>query len=177
MIEAHLERAVLSADLAGLQELDDEQWQELGDLAVTEGLEGLLYHRCASEGVEVPAEVYYTWRTGYWVWATDNFAALQALKSVLAELVRQGVEAIVLPGVPLLAFYPDPGCRPKDDIAAQRIADTGDLSRSLYYGRWSAGRYRRSGRDGHDPGLYRPLPGTAGKPVVVEGEEAEQDEE
>ena len=96
--------------------MDDEQWQELGDLAVTEGLEGLLYHRCASEGVEVPAEVYYTWRTGYWVWATDNFAALQALKSVLAELVRQGVEAIVLPGVPLLAFYPDPGCRPMDDI-------------------------------------------------------------
>ena len=56
MIEAHLERAVLPADLTGLQELDDEQWQELGDLAVTEGLEGLLYHRCASEGVEVPAE-------------------------------------------------------------------------------------------------------------------------
>ena len=42
--------------------------------------------------------------------------ARSPVPSVLAELVRQGVEAIVLPGVPLLAFYPDPGCRPMDDI-------------------------------------------------------------
>ena len=30
---------------------------------------------------------------------------------------------------------------------------------------------------GATQGFTRPLPGTAGKPVVVEGEEAEQDEE
>ncbi len=115
-IEAHLERVVIAGELDGLGALADEQWEELVDLVAAEGLEGLLYHRCTSDGVDLPAEVHYAWRTGYWGWATDNFAALQALKPVLAELGRRGVEVLVLPGAPLLALYPDPGCRPMEDI-------------------------------------------------------------
>ncbi|MDP6700114.1 MAG: hypothetical protein QGH25_10725, partial [Candidatus Latescibacteria bacterium] len=69
-IEAQLERVVIAGELDGLGALEDEQWEELVDLVAAEGLEGLLYHRCTSGGVDLPAEVHYAWRTGYWSWAT-----------------------------------------------------------------------------------------------------------
>ena len=36
-VEADFEQAVLAADLAGLEALDDEQWDTVADLAVAEG--------------------------------------------------------------------------------------------------------------------------------------------
>ena len=115
-VEDCFERAVLAADLSGLETLGEEQWDMLGDLAIEEGLEGLFYWHCKRAAVEMPGEVHYHWRTEYWAWATENFGALQELAQVLDEFKSRAVEVVVLPGAPLLALYPDPGCRPMDDI-------------------------------------------------------------
>ena len=56
-VEADFEQAVLAADLAGLEALDDEQWDTVADLAVAEGLGGLLYWRCKRAVVELPSKV------------------------------------------------------------------------------------------------------------------------
>lgn len=116
MIETYFEKAVLAADLTDLPALDEDEWAICGEFAAEEGLEGLLYWRCMRAGIEMPLEVHYVWRTEYWGWAMDNFAALQGLELVLCEFERRGIETVVLPGAPLLTFYPDLGCRPMDDI-------------------------------------------------------------
>ena len=115
-VESVFERAMLAADLSGIIDFDEEEWETLGDLAIAEGLEGLLYWHCIRSAVEMPSEARYILRTEYRAWATDNFAALQALQLVLDEFRHRQIEIVVLPGAPLLAFYPDPGCRPMGDI-------------------------------------------------------------
>ena len=115
-VEADFEQAVLAADLAGLEALDDEQWDTVADLAVAEGLGGLLYWRCKRAVVELPSKVQSRLRAEYWARATDNFTALQHLGVVLDEFGCREIEVVVLPGAPLLSLYPDPGCRPMDDI-------------------------------------------------------------
>ncbi|MBT7549196.1 MAG: hypothetical protein HN611_11050, partial [Gemmatimonadetes bacterium] len=115
-VESAFERAMLAADLSGIIDFDEEEWETLGDLAIAEGLEGLLYWHCIRSAVEMPSEARYILRTEYRAWATDNFAALQALQLVLDEFRHRQIEIVVLPGAPLLAFYPDPGCRPMGDI-------------------------------------------------------------
>ena len=42
-VESVFERAMLAADLSGIIDFDEEEWETLGDLAIAEGLEGLLY--------------------------------------------------------------------------------------------------------------------------------------
>ena len=116
MTEARFERAVLAGDLAGWQRLTDEEWLVLSQCAVAEGVEGLLYLHSVRQAVAIPDEVRYAWQVGYRSRAMNNFSALQSLGGILAELARQGIDIVVLPGAPLLEFYPDPGCRPMDDI-------------------------------------------------------------
>jgi len=99
-----------------LVRLDESAWWDLAAQAAREGLEGLLYQRCRTAGIDIPEAVGAALQQSYWTAAEDNFVALQELGAVLGELARDAIEVVVLPGAALLPLYPDPGCRPMDDI-------------------------------------------------------------
>ena len=110
-----LQQAVLGK-LEGLVRLDEGEWGELQEMATIEGLDGLLYQRCRKAGLVLPQPVEATLQSAYRGTAGWNFAALQELGSILETLAASGIELLVMPGAALLPLYPDPGCRPMDDI-------------------------------------------------------------
>jgi hypothetical protein len=108
---------LLSAALGerqALAQLGDGQWKELAAPTAEEGLEGLFYQRCASSSVALPPGLGRSWQRAYRRIAGVNFAALQRLGRLLTAPAPPPV--LLLPGAALLPFYPDPGCRPMDDL-------------------------------------------------------------
>lgn len=97
-----------------LAQLGAGQWEELAVPAVEEGLEGLFYQRCVAASVALPPRLGRSWQRSYRETASANFAALQRLGRLLAGMEPQQV--LLLPGAALLPWYPDPGCRPMDDL-------------------------------------------------------------
>lgn len=110
-----LDAAVLG-ELEGLAALGPAGWEALVDCAFQEGTEGLLYHRCAAAMIRLPETIRGRLDAAYRQVAQHNIVALRQLGDVLAGLSERGVEVVVLPGASLLGLYPDPGCRPMDDI-------------------------------------------------------------
>lgn len=114
---------------------DPAAWTRWAEVAAAEDLEGLLYHRCRSAGLALPAEVDQRWGRAYRFTAARTLAALAELERLLAALAAAGIEALVLPGAALLPRYPDPGCRPMDDVdllaAPGTAAAIPDLAASL----------------------------------------------
>ena len=97
-----------------LAEFRDQSWDELLSQVQREELEGLLYHCCISNELQV-SQLDLLGRR-YRRTARKNTIALQELGGVLEQLKGKGLELIVLPGASLLPLYPDSGCRPMDDV-------------------------------------------------------------
>ncbi|MFA6111832.1 MAG: nucleotidyltransferase family protein, partial [Candidatus Latescibacterota bacterium] len=95
---------------------DRVAWSGLLEAAAVEELEGLLYHRCRSLGLTLPAEADQRWGEAYRSTAARTLDLLAELERLLAGLAAAGIEVLVLPGAALLPLYPDPGCRPMDDL-------------------------------------------------------------
>jgi hypothetical protein len=113
--QALLARVALEG-ATGLECLSRASWKELDECAVEEGVEGLLYQRLVSQGLAMPDPVRRRWQAAYRESAQRTFAALQELDRALPGLRSEGLEVLVLPGAALLGLYPDPGCRPMDDV-------------------------------------------------------------
>ncbi len=113
-VSERLEQCALRGDMQLLSEV--VQWNSWGELAVADGVAGWMYWHCIAAGVALPEDIARMWGAEYRDYAGRNFVALHQLREVLAFLAESGIEATVLPGAPLLALYPDPGCRPMDDI-------------------------------------------------------------
>ena len=111
-----LESCALLRDVGPLAELSPIQWTKLSDLAIEDGVAGWFYWHSMDVQMELPEEVALAWGREYRHCAEANFVALHKLSAVLTLLNAEGIEPIVMPGAPLLAVYPDPGCRPMDDI-------------------------------------------------------------
>jgi hypothetical protein len=97
-----------------LAQLATGKWEELARPAAEEGLEGLFFQRCVSASVALPARLGRSWQRAYRRTAGANFGALQRLGRLLEE--AEPHQVLLLPGAALLPFYPDPGCRPMDDL-------------------------------------------------------------
>lgn len=112
-----LEQCALSGDVERLRMLADvAQWQQIGQLAIEDGVAGLMYWHCAKSELALPARVERQWQRLYRNCAGANLAALCRLEQVLVLFAERGIDALLLPGAPLLALYPDLGCRSMDDI-------------------------------------------------------------
>ncbi len=96
--------------------LDADQWERLVEPAAEEGLGGLFYQRCTAASVALPSALGRNWQRYYRQTAGANFAALQRLGGLLAAMKAGPPSVLLLPGAALLPFYPDPGCRPMDDL-------------------------------------------------------------
>ena len=114
--DLHRLHLVVSGQATDLAEWGDDGWRGLATQAEEEGVEGLFYQRCRAAGVPLPADIEEEFRAVYRETAELNFVALEELRGVLEGLQDEDVAPLVLPGAPLLALYPDPGCRPMDDI-------------------------------------------------------------
>jgi hypothetical protein len=97
-----------------LSRLGAAQWEELAAAAAEEGLEGLFFQRCVSAAVPLPPRLARAWQRAYRLTAGANFGALQRLGRLLGA--GQVGQVMLLPGAALLPYYPDPGCRPMDDL-------------------------------------------------------------
>lgn len=112
-----VEQCALSGDVEKLRALEDiEQWQKVGQFAVDDGVAGLLYWHCVQSELELPECVGREWQHLYRSYAGANLAALYRLEQVISLFAARGIDALLLPGAPLLALYPDLGCRSMDDI-------------------------------------------------------------
>lgn len=99
-----------------LRRLTPQGWEALAGQAGHEGLEGLFYRRCAEAGAALPRSLQACWRARYRRVAQDNFAALQRVGELVAGMETEGLAVLLMPGAALLPLYPDPGCRPMDDV-------------------------------------------------------------
>ncbi len=111
-----LERVVLGGDASVLQTLEPEAWSEAQSRAIDEGVAGWLYWQSVCGRWSVPTEVGAVWQRAYRENAGRNLVALERLSHCLAGWREAGIEALVLPGAPLLAYYPDLGCRSMVDV-------------------------------------------------------------
>ncbi len=99
-----------------LAQLAAAQWEKSAPALAEEGLEGLLFQRCTAAALELPPGLRRRWQESYRRTAGVNFAALQRLGRVLAGVEAGPYKVLLLPGAALLPLYPDPGCRPMDDL-------------------------------------------------------------
>lgn len=107
---------MLLAALGEGEALAGMAWPALTPAAAEEGLEGFFYQRCRAAAVELPPVLSRRWQRAYRRSAALGFGALQGLGRVLARLGEGGGPVLLLPGAALLPLYPDPGCRPMDDL-------------------------------------------------------------
>ncbi|MCC7261210.1 MAG: nucleotidyltransferase family protein [Candidatus Latescibacteria bacterium] len=146
---ARLLQAALAEGQA-LTQLGAGEWGQLAAVAEEEGLEGFYYQRCTAASLVLPASLSRTWQGSYRQTAAANFAALQRLGRVLARVEGGAGQVLLLPGAALLPYYPDPGCRPMDDLdllvrpeAAAvfdaALAAEGFLPQPRHPGLWAAG--------------------------------------
>ena len=96
--------------------LDEPQWAPLALAAAVEDVEGLLYRNCRTATIVMPAATAAAWGQAYRLGAARVFHVLAELHRLLTGLDQAGLEVLVLPGAALLPLYPDPGCRPMDDV-------------------------------------------------------------
>lgn len=111
-----LERAVLGGDSYGLRQLERGAWPDVRARAVDDGVAGWLYWHGVRGEWDLPADVEEAWQRAYRDNAARNLIALERLSRCLAEWRQAGIAVLVLPGAPLLAHYPDLGCRPMVDV-------------------------------------------------------------
>lgn len=105
-----------TADAEAFPDFDPGHWLELAGRASEEGVEGLLYQRCASLGVRLPETERLAMGECYRNTAAGNFVAICELAEILTDMKGAGVDVLLMPGACLLPMYPDLGCRPMDDI-------------------------------------------------------------
>ncbi|MFH1571605.1 MAG: nucleotidyltransferase family protein [Gemmatimonadota bacterium] len=127
-----LTEAVAGGRAGALARVRPESWPALAREVRYEGLDGLVYALCLDQGIAVPQAEAAELAWGHREVAARNLAALSGLEELVAELERAGHEVAVLPGASLLHRYPDPGCRPMDDVdllvpARQEAAVSGRL--------------------------------------------------
>lgn len=121
-----------SGDLSPLSQAGSKTWAELVELACFEGMEGLLYRRCASAGIDIPAAHEAPLRASYRRVAANNCVTLSRLALLVGAMGDRGLDVLVLPGASLLPLYPDPGCRPMDDVDLLVRDDQLDAAGSLF---------------------------------------------
>ena len=93
-----LEQCALSGDVERLRKLADiAQWQQIGQLAIEDGVAGLMYWHCAKSELALPARVERQWQHLYRSCAGANLAALCRLEQVLALFYARGIDALLLP--------------------------------------------------------------------------------
>ena len=114
--DLHWLHLVVSGRTTELAQWGEDGWRGLSAQAEEEGVEGLFYQRCRTAGIPLPADIEEELQAAYRETAEQNFIALEELATVLEGLQGEGAVPMVLPGASLLALYPDPGCRPMDDI-------------------------------------------------------------
>jgi len=107
---------VVSGQTIDLAQWGEDGWRRLAAQAEEEGVEGLFYQRCRATGIPLPADIEEGFQAVYRETAEQNFIALEELGALLKGLQGEDVAPMILPGAPLLVLYPDPGCRPMDDI-------------------------------------------------------------
>ena len=117
MNEWSLLRESIAGDTERLRRADAAAWSAVAARARAEEVEGLLYQRCAAAGVAIPEAERPFLHESYRQIAAQNYAALVELGRLLEEMVDEHVgQVAVMPGASLIPLYPDPGCRPMDDI-------------------------------------------------------------
>ena len=108
--------AAILGDCQGLATLGAKAWNVLAEQCRQEDRDGLLYRRCIATETLIPDAVLAGLRESYRFTAVHNFVVLQELSGLLEAMSEKGLEVLLLPGAALLPYYPDPGCRPMDDI-------------------------------------------------------------
>lgn len=111
-----LERAVLGDDDSALRRCGSGAWSVAGARAIDDGVAGWLYWHSVRGAWDVPPDVGAAWQRAYRKNAARNIIALERLSHCLAGLEQAGIEVLILPGAPLLAHYPDLGCRSMVDV-------------------------------------------------------------
>jgi hypothetical protein len=120
-----LERCALSGDMGGLADLaGKEQWLAMEQGAIDDGVAGWMYWHCMRSGFVLPERVERQWQHLYRHYAGSNLAALCRLEQVLGVFAERGIDALVLPGAPLLSLYPDLVYLSMDDVDLLVRADS-----------------------------------------------------
>jgi hypothetical protein len=90
-------------------------WRIIFNLAVREGVAGLLYHQLKNK--DIPESFLNSLKGYYQRIAALNLIYIKALEQVEDALKNEGIKVLVLKGASLLdIFYPGIGMRPMDDI-------------------------------------------------------------
>ena len=108
--------AAILGDCQGLAKLGDKSWDALAEQCRQEQMDGLLYRPCVATETSIPDVVLPGLQESYRFTAAHNFFALQEFGAVIEAMSEKWLEVLLLPGAALLPYYPDPGCRPMDDI-------------------------------------------------------------
>ena len=110
-----LYRAVFGND-EDLRGVPDGEWVDLASQAELDGVAGWLHVRAFASQTPIPQVVGRSLEAVYRETAATNCIRMEVLGPLLAELMDEGLDVLLMPGASLLPLYPDPGCRPMDDV-------------------------------------------------------------
>jgi len=110
-----LYRAVFG-DGEDLERVPAGEWHNLASRAASDGVDGWLHVHSLRSQTPIPDIARRALETAYREIAATNCVRLDALGLLMAELMDAGLDALLMPGASLLPLYPDPGCRPMDDV-------------------------------------------------------------
>lgn len=99
-----------------LQRVPAGEWSSLASQAESDGVDGWLHVHCLRAGTPVPEVARRTIEAAYRQIAATNCIRINALGPLMVELTDAGLDVLLMPGASLLPLYPDPGCRPMDDV-------------------------------------------------------------
>ena len=108
-------------------------WDAVYRLSLHHGVSSLLCHNFKRLKLDVPREIIEKFGAAYWATVAQNIRLYDELERILNGVAHEGVEAIVLKGIPLCrCLYQDLGLRPSGDIDLLiRFDDLVRLSPSL----------------------------------------------
>lgn len=94
----------------------EEAWGDLASQAAIDEVAGWLHVHALRSRAPVPEAARRSLQAAYRETAVINCIRMEAVGSLMAELAHEGLDVLLMPGASLLPLYPDPGCRPMDDI-------------------------------------------------------------
>ena len=177
---------MLAADLSEIIDFDEEEWETLGDLAIAEGLEGLLYWHCIRSAVEMPSEA-----GGLNTTALRDDIRIIRPGEVKPEMFTVDFKRITTHGdleqnVVLInngiIFVPRSFMGDVNDVITKIepllnvLLIPATYPSSPYNGRWATGGYWSCGCDGPHAGFTRPLPGVSKLAMPFEDEEQQEED-
>ena len=113
---SHLLYRAVFGDSEDLRRVPTGEWPNLASQAAIDGVDSWLYVHSLRSQTPVPEIARRTLETAYREIAAANCIRVDALGSLMTELMDAGLDVLLMPGASLLPLYPDPGCRPMDDV-------------------------------------------------------------